>query len=587
VLNQSGQATSLPSTDGTGVGTDNWEQEESLDVEYIHAVAPGAQIVLIETNSGSLSDLMAGVATANIVPGVSVVSMSWGYAEGLYIHQTGESKYDPTFTQPGVTYVASSGDASGASPLYPAFSPNVLAVGGTSLTLNADNSYNGETGWGYYDSSMGTFIGSGGGISQYEAEPAYQQGVQSLGTRTTPDVAAVADPATGAWVADTYNLPSANPYEVVGGTSLSAPIWAGLLALANQGRVAAGQPTLNSSSPTDTQQALYMLPQADYHSITSGYNGYNANAGYNLVTGLGTPVANLLVPDLVAYHGPSTSYAGSTVTPLVDASFTDPGATGTGGSAAIGASSSLAGTGHGLVVAQAPASGAFASPVVAPSLTPGTAGWSVSTQAVGASTSSATGGLIISVGTSVASMPVSATMPATTSGPVSSPVGQGALLGSATSPVQIMASLTPRPASSSQPGATTDRLSVALRTGPGRPVGIPQIQSAPIATSSRAGLVTDSVLDELVADSILSRGPSPISDDGAPAESQPVVPEAPASGAPGLGEESSADTEGGSSRMGRLAAAVGFFGFGAGLLAARNTKRRGSSAKKGPSSPQA
>jgi subtilase family serine protease len=175
-------------------------------------------------------------------------------------------------------YVASSGDAGGAAPLYPAFSPDMLSVGGTSLTLNADNSDNGETGWGYIDSS-GTFIGSGGGISQHEAEPAYQQGVQTLGTRTTPDAAAVADPATGAWIADTFNLPATNPYEVVSGTSLAAPVWAGLLALANQGRVAAGESTLNSSSPTDTQQALYMLPQADYHSITSGYKGYNANAG--------------------------------------------------------------------------------------------------------------------------------------------------------------------------------------------------------------------------------------------------------------------------------------------------------------------
>ena len=96
----------------------------------------------------------------------------------------------------------------------------------------------------------------------------------------------------------------------MGGTSLSAPAWAGLLALANQGRAAAGEPTLNSSSPTETQQALYSLPQSDYNVITSGFNGYTANAGYNLVTGLGTPVANLLVPDLVAYQGPGTFVSG-------------------------------------------------------------------------------------------------------------------------------------------------------------------------------------------------------------------------------------------------------------------------------------
>ena len=80
-----------------------------------------------------------------------------------------------------MTFVASTGDYGAADPEYPAFSPNVVAVGGTSLTLNADNSYNSETGWGYYSDSAGTLIGSGGGISLYEPEPAYQQGVQSTG----------------------------------------------------------------------------------------------------------------------------------------------------------------------------------------------------------------------------------------------------------------------------------------------------------------------------------------------------------------------------------------------------------------------
>ena len=82
VLNQNGQATSLPATDPNGPGTDNWEVEEALDVEWAHAIAPGAQIILVEANSQSLSDLMASVATAASQPGVSVVSMSWGFAEG-------------------------------------------------------------------------------------------------------------------------------------------------------------------------------------------------------------------------------------------------------------------------------------------------------------------------------------------------------------------------------------------------------------------------------------------------------------------------------------------------------------------------
>jgi len=306
VLNQNGQATSLPATDPAGAGTANWEMEESLDVDWAHAIAPGAQIILVEANSQSLSDMMAGAATAASQRGVSTVSMSWGFTEGQGVLAADEAAYDSTFAVPGVTFVASTGDYGAADPVYPAFSPNVLAVGGTSLSLNADNSYASETGWGYYSSSAGTFIGSGGGISQYETEPAYQERVQSTGSRTTPDVSFVADPATGAWVADPYNLNPSNPWEVVGGTSLSAPAWAGLIALVNQGRSAAGQSALNSPSPTQTQQSLYSLSQNDFNSITSGSNGYAAAAGYNLVTGLGTPVANLLVPDLIAGNFPST-----------------------------------------------------------------------------------------------------------------------------------------------------------------------------------------------------------------------------------------------------------------------------------------
>jgi len=229
-----------------------------------------------------------------------------------------------------VTFVASTSDYGAADPEYPAYSPDVVAVGGTSLALNANGSYNSEMGWGYYSDSVGAFIGSGGGVSLYEPEPAYQLLVQSTGYRSTPDVSLVADPATGAWIADPYNLDPSNPFEIVGGTSLSAPAWAGLVALVNQGRAAAGSSTLNGSSPTDTQQALYMLPQSDYNAIANGTNGYSATAGYNLVTGLGTPVANLLAPDLIAYQEPGTSYSGPTVAPLQNANLVNTGATSSG-----------------------------------------------------------------------------------------------------------------------------------------------------------------------------------------------------------------------------------------------------------------
>jgi hypothetical protein len=330
VLNQNGQTTALPATDPSGAGTDNWEVEEALDVEWAHAIAPGAHIILVEASSQALSDLMAGVATAASRPGVVVVNMSWGFPEGQSVFQNEEATYDSYFTTPGVTFVASTGDCGTADPEYPAFSPNVLAVGGTSLNLNGDGSYNSEAGWGYVSAAAGAFIGSGGGLSLYEPEPAYQQGVQSTGSRTTPDVSFVADPNTGAWIADPYNLDPSDPFEVVGGTSLSAPAWSGLIALADQGRAAEGELPLDSRSSADAQQALYSLPQADYNVISSGYNGYTAGPGYNLVSGLGTPVANSLIADLIAWNG-TASYAGPTVRPLQSAYLVNTGGGGANG----------------------------------------------------------------------------------------------------------------------------------------------------------------------------------------------------------------------------------------------------------------
>ena len=283
-LNEFG-GTTLPGTDPSN----SWEMEEALDVEWAHAIAPNASIVLIECNTAGLGDLLnAGAKTAASLPGVSVVSMSFGTSE----FGSGESSYDSNFTTPaghqGVTFLASTGD-SGSPGEYPAYSPNVVAVGGTSLKLNGDNSYQSEVAW----------SGSGGGTSQFESEPTYQQGLQSTGKRTIPDVAFDANPSTGVAVYDSFGRSS--PWVQVGGTSLSAPSWAGLIAIANQGRVAAGGTTLNGLS--QTLPAIDSLPSGDFHDITSGSNGstFQAKPGYDEVTGLGTPVANLLVPDLAFY----------------------------------------------------------------------------------------------------------------------------------------------------------------------------------------------------------------------------------------------------------------------------------------------
>ena len=247
VLNQNGQATSLPATDPNGPGTDNWEVEEALDVEWAHAIAPGAQIILVEANSQSLSDLMAGVATAASQPGVSVVSMSWGFAEGQAVFAGDEATYDSVFNVPGVTFVASTGDYGAADPEYPAFSPNVVAVGGTSLTLNADNSYNSETGWGYQSDSVRARSSAPAAASACTSPSRRISRASSpRACRTTPDVSLVADPATGAWIADPYNLDPSNPFEVVGGTSLSAPAWAG--------SAGAGQPGPSGRGRVDLEQ---------------------------------------------------------------------------------------------------------------------------------------------------------------------------------------------------------------------------------------------------------------------------------------------------------------------------------------------
>jgi hypothetical protein len=289
-VNQSGGPTGLPGTDPAGAGTPgNWEVEEALDVEWAHALAPGAGIILVECTTTNGDDLYQGAMTAAALPGVSVVSMSWGAAE-----YSGEAQYDRDFTTPnghqGVTFVAAAGDA-GSPGLYPAYSPSVLAVGGTALTLQRGSSYRSETAW----------SGSGGGTSTGETEPAYQAGVQDLGTRTIPDVAFDGDPATGVSVYDSYDDIRGNgPWQALGGTSLAAPAWGAILAVADQGRLARGATTLDG--PSQALPALYALPSGDFHDITSGSNGgFAAGPGYDEVTGLGTPRAGLVTADLAAY----------------------------------------------------------------------------------------------------------------------------------------------------------------------------------------------------------------------------------------------------------------------------------------------
>ena len=158
--------------------------------------------------------------------------------------------------------------------------------------------------------------------------------VSAGGKRANPDVAFDANPNTGVSIYDSYDGGS-SPWYQIGGTSLATPCWAGLIALADQIRVTAGEATLDG--PTQTLPTLYALPAADFHDITSGKStgspNYTAAAGYDLVTGLGTPVANLLVPDLAGVSTPITLGPGSlpagTVNTAYDQAITATGGTGT------------------------------------------------------------------------------------------------------------------------------------------------------------------------------------------------------------------------------------------------------------------
>ena len=322
VTNQSGGAT-LPSTDA------GWSGEIALDVEWVHAIAPDANILLVEANSSTLQDLMAAVNYARHASGVSVVSMSWGGSEFFSWNGsefTGQTQYDPNFTTPaghqGVTFIAAAGDSGANSGVqWPASSPNVLSVGGTSLTVqDANGTYYTESSW----------SGTSGGYSQIEAQPSWQNNVQGSGARSTPDVSYDGDPNTGFAVYDSVPSQGYSGWQEVGGTSAGAPQWAALVAIADQGRVLNGSTTLDGATQTLPElYSLYSAPGTTGYSTYAstfndvvdsgggswhwrwgwGYSGNAATAGYDTATGLGSPVAG---PIISALAGTSTSGSSTT-----------------------------------------------------------------------------------------------------------------------------------------------------------------------------------------------------------------------------------------------------------------------------------
>ena len=272
-------------------GNAGWATETALDVQWAHAMAPQARIILVEAASPGGNDLLGAVTLAGKLGSV-IVSMSWGAAEF-----NGQTTLDRYFTAPGVTYLAASGD-SGRGVSWPAVSPNVLAVGGTKLS--ASGSLRAESAWSL----------SGGGLSAYTPAPVWQSTVKvtnAAGARITPtmravpDVAFNADPNTGQLV---YSS-SAGGWVVAGGTSIGAPQWAGLLSVTNAVRALVGKAALNGASNLMYRNVGGV--SANYASllldVTSGSNGScvgcGAMSGYDQVTGLGTPNADKAV-DLLA-----------------------------------------------------------------------------------------------------------------------------------------------------------------------------------------------------------------------------------------------------------------------------------------------
>src|SRR5260221_10536740 len=190
-----------------------WGVETDLDVQMVHAVAPKAHIVLEAAKSASLKDLLTAVQDAYTKQGASVVSMSFGESE--FSGETA-ANVDGIFSagvNKGVTFTASSGD-SGCGAQYPAASPFVVSVGGTSLKVDSNGSYVSESAWN----------GSGGGLSTFENRPSYQDGFNSDSKRGIPDVAMVADPNT---VVSGYYTETVG-FIVIVVPSVSSPIWAGI-----------------------------------------------------------------------------------------------------------------------------------------------------------------------------------------------------------------------------------------------------------------------------------------------------------------------------------------------------------------------
>ncbi|PJI84893.1 hypothetical protein [Luteimicrobium subarcticum] len=260
---------------------DGWNEEAALDLDSVHSVAPHAKIVLVEAEDASSAALYRAIDKAAALH-PAAINNSWGMPEF-----SEESFYDSHCV---VTTVCTQSTGDDAHPAgYSSTNPAILAVGGTNLKLDADGNTTGETAWSK----------TGGGLSYFEKRPAYQDGIVSSPFRGAPDVSFVADPRTGIATYVTLATEGGSYWTQVGGTSLSSPMWAGILADADQLRTAEGKaPFAAAGKDGDTiHQAVYSLGSA-LNDVTAGSNGLcgaecTAGPGYDTVTGLGSPLAGI------------------------------------------------------------------------------------------------------------------------------------------------------------------------------------------------------------------------------------------------------------------------------------------------------
>ena len=290
-------------TGGTSYPTPNsgWSLEIALDVETVHGICPTCKILLVEASSNSFANLGAAENEAAAL-NANVISNSWGGGES-----SGEASLDASyFNHAGIVITASSGD-SGYGVEYPAASPNVVAVGGTTLSVTGSGpsyGYGGETAW----------VDGGSGCSRYESKPSVQKDT-GCAKRTVVDVSADADPNSGAAVYESYG---SGGWVQVGGTSLASPLIAAVYALSGN--------TSNGAAPYGNPGAL--------HDVTSGSNGScspsylcKAGVGYDGPTGLGTPNGlaafnSSAPPPPPADYTPAVSPSSQTVTAGASTTYT-------------------------------------------------------------------------------------------------------------------------------------------------------------------------------------------------------------------------------------------------------------------------